>query len=66
LGAPGTFKVKGKNNDASKGIFIGVARESDLMSYLRNVENDEIINVSIHTWTANIAATRANAANTRH
>jgi hypothetical protein len=66
LGDLVTFKVEGKSNDASKGIFIGVARESDLMSYLRNVENDEIININIHTWTANTAAIRTNAANACH
>jgi hypothetical protein len=48
LGDLVTFKVEGKNNDTSEGIFIGVARESDLMSYLRNVEYDEITNISIH------------------
>jgi len=37
-----TFKVEGSNNNPSKGIFIGVAEESDLEAYLNDVEYDEI------------------------
>ncbi len=47
LGDLVTFKVEGTNNDDSKGIFIGVAQESDLISYLSDVEYDEIIDFSI-------------------
>jgi len=49
LGDLVTFKVEGSNNDDSKGIFIGVAQESDLMDYLNDVEYDEIIHFSIHS-----------------
>ncbi len=41
-----TFKVEGENEDASKGVFIGIARESDVVAYLRNVRYDEIIDWS--------------------
>lgn len=44
-----TFKVEGSNKDSSKGIFIGVAQESDLMAYLSDVEYDEISNFRIHS-----------------
>ena len=37
-----TFKVEGSNRDASKGIFIGIAEESDVDKYLEDVEYDEI------------------------
>jgi hypothetical protein len=46
LGDLVAFKVEGSNNDASKGIFIGVAQESDLMDYLNDVEYDEITDIS--------------------
>lgn len=49
LGDLVTFKVEGTNNDDSKGIFIGVAPESDLIGYLSDVEYDEIIDFSIHS-----------------
>lgn len=42
LGDLVTFKVEGSNNDPSKGIFIGVAEESDWKAYLSDVEYDEI------------------------
>ena len=38
-----TFKVEGSNRDASKGIFIGIAEESDVEEYLEDVEYDEIV-----------------------
>jgi hypothetical protein len=44
-----TFKVEGSNNDASKGIFIGVAQESYLMDYLDNVEYDVISDFRLHS-----------------
>ena len=49
LGDLVTFKVEGSNNDDSKGIFIGVAQESDLMDYLNDVEYDEISHFRIHS-----------------
>ena len=49
LGDLVTFKVEGSNNDDSKGIFIGVAQESDLIGYLSDVEYDEIIHFRIHS-----------------
>jgi len=42
LGDLVTFKVEGSNNDPSKGIFIGIAEESDWKAYLSDVEYDEI------------------------
>jgi hypothetical protein len=41
-----TIKVEGSNNNPSKGIFIGLAGESDLQAYLADVEYDEIIGFS--------------------
>jgi hypothetical protein len=42
-----SFKVEGRNTDPAKGIFIGVAEEQDVLSYLRDVEYDEIIDFQI-------------------
>ena len=39
-----TIKVKGSSDDVSKQIFVGVAEESDLETYLDDVEYDEITN----------------------
>lgn len=36
------FEVEGRSNDSSKGIFIGVADESDIEAYLSNVAYDEM------------------------
>ncbi len=47
LGDLFTFKIEGSNNDPSKGIFIGVAEESDWKAYLSDVEYDEITDFSI-------------------
>jgi hypothetical protein len=41
-----TIKIEGKNNDSSKGIFIGIAEESDWEAYLNDVEYDEITDIS--------------------
>ena len=49
LGDLVAFKVEGSNNVDSKGIFIGVAQESDLIDYLSDVEYDEIIHFRIHS-----------------
>ena len=38
----GSIKVEGSNNDSSKQMFMGIARETELNSYLRDVEYDEI------------------------
>lgn len=42
-----TFKVEGWNDDASKGIFIGVAEESDLRVYLEDVWYHEVTDFRI-------------------
>ena len=42
-----TIKIEGKNNDSSKGIFIGIAEESDWEAYLNDVEYDEITDISL-------------------
>ena len=36
------FEIEGRSNDSSKGIFIGVADESDVEAYLSNVAYDEM------------------------
>jgi hypothetical protein len=46
-----TIKVEGTSNDESKEIFIGVAEESSVNSYLTNVEHDEIIDFEIHPYS---------------
>jgi len=38
-----TVKIEGSNNDPSKGIFIGIANNSDLQEYLKGVEYDKIV-----------------------
>ena len=43
-----TFKVEGSSNDPSKQLFIGIATESDLNSYLSGVEHDEIVRLHIY------------------
>ena len=43
-----TIKVEGSNDDPSKNIFIGIARESDLRDYLSDVEYDEVIELEIN------------------
>lgn len=42
-----SFKVEGRNTDPSKGVFIGVGEEQDVLSYLNDVEYDEIIDFRI-------------------
>jgi hypothetical protein len=41
-----TLKIEGENNDSSKGIFIGIAEESDWEAYLNDVDYDEITDIS--------------------
>ncbi|MFC2062363.1 DUF4870 domain-containing protein [Chloroflexota bacterium] len=48
LGNLATFKIEGLNNDPSKQIFIGVARVSDIDSYLSGVDYDEIKRLHIY------------------
>ncbi len=48
LGDLVTFKVEGKSNDPSNQLFIGIARESDIDTYLSGVEYDEI--KRFHIW----------------
>jgi hypothetical protein len=42
IGLVTDFEVEGRSNDSSKGIFIGVAEETDLKAYLSNVAYDEM------------------------
>jgi hypothetical protein len=42
MGMVTTFKFESENNDASKQIFMGVADQTDLDSYLDNVPYDEL------------------------
>jgi len=42
MGVVTDFRVEGSSNDLSKGIFIGVADESDVDAYLSNVAYDEM------------------------
>jgi hypothetical protein len=42
-----SFKVEGRNMDPAKGIFIGVAEEQDVLSYLSDVEYDELVDFQI-------------------
>lgn len=46
-----TIKVEGKNNNRSKEIFIGVAEESDVKTYLGAVMYDEITQFSIYPYS---------------
>jgi len=41
------FEIEGRSNDSSKGIFIGVADESDVEAYLSNVAYDEMTFIDI-------------------
>ena len=50
LGDLVTFKIEGSNNDPSRLIFIGVARESDIDAYLSGVEYDEVIRFRIYPY----------------
>ena len=49
-----TFKVEGENRDASKGIFIGIAEESDVEEYLDDVEYDEIVQWQADDFELNV------------
>ncbi len=42
MGLVTDFEVEGWSNDSSKGIFIGVAEETDVEAYLSNVAYDEM------------------------
>ena len=42
------FKIEGSNDDSSKNIFMGLADESDLNSYLIDVNYDEVIDIDIN------------------
>ena len=42
------FKIEGSNNDTSQHIFMGVAGESDLATYLNDVDYDEVIDIEIN------------------
>lgn len=51
LGDLVTFKVEGSNNNPSKQIFIGIAKESDIDAYLAGVEHDEVTNLNIYPYS---------------
>ena len=46
LGDLVTLKLVGKSNDASKEVFIGIAREVDASEYLSGVEHDVVVDFS--------------------
>ena len=46
-----TFKIEGSGYDPSAPIFLGIARESDIDSYLIGVEYDEITNLHIFPYS---------------
>lgn len=43
-----TFKIEGSSNDSSNNIFMGLADQSDLNSYLRDVNYDEVTDIDIN------------------
>lgn len=45
-----TIKIEGSNNNSAKQIFIGIADESDVEDYFRNVSYDEIKEFRIHPY----------------
>ncbi len=47
MGVITVFEVEGRSNNPSKQIFIGVADESDVETYLNNVDYDEITFIDI-------------------
>ena len=47
MGVITVFEIEGQSNDPSKQIFIGVADESDVETYLGNVNHDEITSVDL-------------------
>jgi len=51
LGDLATFKIEGKSNDPSKQLFIGIATESDIDTYLSGVEYDEITNIHLYPYS---------------
>jgi uncharacterized membrane protein len=51
LGDLVTFKIEGSSNDPSKQIFIGVAMESDVDTYLSGVDHDEITDLNIYPYS---------------
>jgi len=44
-----TVKISGSNNDPSRDIFIGIARESDVSPYLSNVDYDKVTRFDVST-----------------
>ena len=53
-----TLKVKGENQDSSKGIFMGIASESDVDDYLERVRYDEITTWASSPWGSDVEYTR--------
>jgi len=48
MGVITVFEIEGRNNNTSKQIFIGVADESDVETYLDNVDYDEITSIDVN------------------
>lgn len=55
-----TLKVEGENQDSSKGIFLGIASESDVDAYLDGVRYDEITTWASSPWGSDVEYTRHN------
>jgi len=55
-----TFKIEGKNEIPSKGIFIGIGSERDVDDYLQDVEHDEIIEWTPSSGSDDIVYRRRN------
>jgi hypothetical protein len=51
---PLTVKVEAVNSDSNKPIFIGIARESDLMIYLNNVSYDKFESFNSHPYSVHL------------
>ncbi len=60
-----TIRINGSSNNASKNVFIGIARDSDVTAYLNNISYAEVTHLSIsssRTVTVEYAAHAGQAA----